>query len=101
MKGRTGAECLTPDDAFLIHQIVNDFDAVPQLQLRLLRHRQNGSDELARLHFLQGGDSGGITFLKVRSIAGHLFASNSFLGILEQFLSQTEGRIQLVRLRLH
>ena len=34
---------LAPDDTLLIHQIINDFDAVPQLELGLLRHRQDSS----------------------------------------------------------
>ena len=35
--GRTQA--LTPDDTFLVHEIVDDFDAVTQLKLCLLGHR--------------------------------------------------------------
>jgi hypothetical protein len=81
---------LTPDDALLVHQVIDDFDAVTELKLRLLGHGENGSDELAGFHFFQGRDPGGITFFKVRSITGHLLASHSFLGILEQFLSQSE-----------
>ncbi|MCC2639680.1 MAG: hypothetical protein K0S45_93 [Nitrospira sp.] len=34
-----GVNMLTPDDAFLIHEVINDLDAVPQLQLRLFGHR--------------------------------------------------------------
>lgn len=81
---------LTPDHTLLVHQVVDHFDTVPQLKLCLLGHGENGSDELAGFHFFEGRDPGGITLLKVRSITGHLFASHSFLGILQQFLSQID-----------
>jgi hypothetical protein len=35
------AVTLTPDDAFLIHEVIDDLNAIPQLKLRLLGHRQN------------------------------------------------------------
>ncbi len=50
-------ECLAPDHSFLIQQILNDFDAVPHLDLGLLRHRQHGPDQLAGLHIHERGDA--------------------------------------------
>jgi hypothetical protein len=37
----------TPDDAFLIEEIVDDFNAVPHLDLGLLGHGKDGADQLA------------------------------------------------------
>lgn len=48
---------LAPDHSFLIQEIFNDFDAVPHLDLRLLRHRQHGADQLAGLHVHERGDA--------------------------------------------
>ena len=36
-----------PDDAFLIEEVIDHFDAVPHLDLCLFRHRENGADQLA------------------------------------------------------
>jgi hypothetical protein len=36
-----------PDNAFLIEEVVDDFDAVPHLNLGLFRHRENGAYQLA------------------------------------------------------
>jgi hypothetical protein len=44
---------LAPDDAFLIEEVVDHFDAFTHLGLGLFGHRQDGSDNLARFHFIQ------------------------------------------------
>ena len=47
-------ERLTPDDALLVQEIVDDFDAIAHLYLCLFGHGQHGPDQLARLHIMQG-----------------------------------------------
>jgi hypothetical protein len=47
----------TPDDAFLIEQVVDDFDAVAELGLSPLGHRENGADKLAGFDFVQVGNA--------------------------------------------
>jgi hypothetical protein len=69
--GRQGG-ALTPNDTFLIHEVIDYFDAVAQLELRLLGHGKNGPHELAGFDFLQGRNAGRITLFKVRSVTGHL-----------------------------
>ncbi len=54
---KTGVEYLAPDHSFLIQQILNDLDAVPHLDLSLLRHRQHSSDQLAGLHVHKRGNA--------------------------------------------
>ena len=51
------SECLAPDHSLLIQEIFNDFDAVPHLDLGLLRHRQHGPDQLAGFHIHERGDA--------------------------------------------
>ncbi len=36
-----------PDDAFLIEEVIDHFDAVAHLNLGLLGHRKNSTDQLA------------------------------------------------------
>jgi len=36
-----------PDDAFLIEEVIDDFDAITHLDLRFLRHGEDGTDQLA------------------------------------------------------
>lgn len=50
-------EMLTPDDALLVQEIVDDFDAIAHLYLRLFGHGQHGPDQLARLHIMKGRDA--------------------------------------------
>ncbi len=50
------AEALTPDHTFLVHEIVDDLDTIPQLELRLLGHGQHRPEELAGFHFRQVGN---------------------------------------------
>jgi len=38
---------LAPDDAFLIEEIIDDFDAIAHLNLRLFGHRKNSANQLA------------------------------------------------------
>ena len=36
-----------PDDAFLIEEVVDHFDAITHLDLRLFGHGEDGTDQLA------------------------------------------------------
>ena len=38
---------LAPDDAFLIEEVIDHFDAIAHLDLRLFRHGEDGTDQLA------------------------------------------------------
>ena len=68
----TSGKTLTPDDAFLIHEVIDDLDAVPQLELCLLGHRQNRAYELAGFYLRQVGNPVGTALFQIGSIAGHL-----------------------------
>jgi len=36
----------TPDDALLIEEVIDDFDAITHLDLSLFRHGEDGTDQL-------------------------------------------------------
>lgn len=55
-KKRERTEGSTPDNAFLVQKVINDFDAVPHLRLRTFRHWNDGTDDLARFNIIQGGN---------------------------------------------
>ena len=38
-RAQRGRKTLAPNDGFLIHEVINHLYAVPQLELRLFRHR--------------------------------------------------------------
>jgi hypothetical protein len=38
---------LAPDDAFLIEEVIDHFDTITHLDLRLFGHREDGSEQLA------------------------------------------------------
>jgi hypothetical protein len=44
---------LAPDDAFLVEEVIDYFDAFTHLGLGLFGHRQDGPDDLARFHVIQ------------------------------------------------
>lgn len=44
---------LTPDDPFLIQQVVDDFDAVAHLNLSLFGHGDDGSHQFSGFNFIQ------------------------------------------------
>lgn len=54
---KAGVECLAPDHSFLVQQVLNDFDAVPHLDLSLFRHGEHSPDQLAGLHIHERGDA--------------------------------------------
>lgn len=45
---------LAPNNLLLVQEVVDDFDAVAHLQLRLLGHRKHCTHQLARLHIMEG-----------------------------------------------
>ena len=61
---------LHPDNTFLIEKIVDDFDTLTHLGLSLVRHREDGTDELPRLHVFQRRDSVTGSGIDVLSEAG-------------------------------
>jgi len=46
-------EVLGPDDSFSIEEILNHFDAVPDLNSSTFRHRKNSAKNFARLHIVE------------------------------------------------
>jgi len=52
-----GSERLHPDHTFLVEKIIDHFDTLTHLGLRLVRHREDGTDELPGLHVFQRRDS--------------------------------------------
>lgn len=44
MRGETGS---APDDALLIEEVIDDFNAIPHLDLGFLGHGEDGTDQLA------------------------------------------------------
>src|SRR5215831_13685716 len=62
---------LAPDDAFLVEEVVDYFDAFTHLGLSLFRHRQNGPDDFARFHIIQRRNPLAESLLAVLSVARH------------------------------
>ena len=61
---------LHPNNTFLIQQIVDYLDTLTHLGLSLVRHREDGTDELPRLHVFQRRDSVTGSGIDVLSEAG-------------------------------
>ena len=60
-----------PDDAFLIEEVVDHFDAVTHLNLRLFRHRENGTNQLTRLNVVERRNAMRSTFFQLLSKTCH------------------------------
>jgi hypothetical protein len=62
---------LAPDDAFLIEEVVDHFDAITHLDLRFLGHWKDGTDQLARFDVVERRNSVRSTLLKFLPVARH------------------------------
>jgi hypothetical protein len=60
-----------PDDAFLIEEVVDHFDAITHLDLRLFGHREDGTDQLARFDIVERRNPVGPTLFQLLSVACH------------------------------
>jgi len=62
-----------PDNAFLIEEVIDHFDAVTHLNLRLFRHRENGANQLARLNVVERRNAMGSTLFQLLSKTCHSY----------------------------
>ena len=60
-----------PDDALLIEEVVNHFDAITHLDLRLFGHWEDGTDQLARFDVVKRWNSVRSTLFKFLPVACH------------------------------
>lgn len=63
---------LAPNDAFLIEQVVDDFDAIAHLRLRAFRHWDYGSYNFAWFDIVERGNSVTGTSFELLSVACHV-----------------------------
>ena len=62
---------LTPDNTFLVQEIIDDFDAIPHLSLCPFRHGNDGPADFTRFNVIERWDSFGPALLKLLSVASH------------------------------
>jgi hypothetical protein len=60
-----------PDDSFLIEEVVDDFDAIAHLDLRLFRHGKDRTDQLARFDVVERRNSVKSTLFQLLSVTCH------------------------------
>ena len=75
-----------PDNTLLIEEVIDHFDAITHLDLRLFRHGKDGTDQLARLDFVERRNPFRSTLLQLLSVTCH--ACLLFLWNVQQFLRQ-------------
>lgn len=61
----------TPDDAFLIEEVVDHFDAITHLDLRLFGHGEDGTNQLSRFDVVERRNPVRSTFFQLLSVACH------------------------------
>jgi len=70
VKGK-GAVFLTPDNTFLIQEIIDDFNAIAHLSLCAFRHGNHGPADFSRLDIIEGRNTLGSALFKLLFVASH------------------------------
>jgi hypothetical protein len=61
----------TPDDPFLIEEVIDDFDAVAHLNLGFFGHWENGTDQFSGFDIVKRGNSITSTLFKFLPVTCH------------------------------
>ena len=83
-------EGLTPDNAFLIQEVVDDLNTFLHLRLGLFRHGQDRPHQFTRFHILQGwnGFTPKLFVIAVKTSHGNLLVESSSV-LFSYFLSRS------------